>query len=140
MHWRRFAVGDIPIADPAEFELWLRERWLEKDDLMEYYMENGRFPEDDEFKDNGFTAEVTDAHQRVKVGGQERTVRTIGGTNEDGKWEGPVETEVKVARWWEVLDIFTVALWVSPVYYYNSFLSLFVGWFIYAGKFLGFLQ
>jgi lysocardiolipin and lysophospholipid acyltransferase len=140
MHWRRFAVKDIPIADPTEFELWLRERWVEKDNLLEYYMDNGRFPEDDEPKDNGSAVEDTDARRRVKVGGQERSVRTIGGTNAEGKWEGPVETQVKVARWWDVLDIFTVALWVSPVYYCSGFLSLFVGWVIKLGKCLGFLQ
>jgi hypothetical protein len=136
MHWRRFAVKNIPIADPAEFELWLRERWFEKDNLLEYYMENGRFPEDDESKDNSSAVENAD----VEVGGQERSVRTIAGTNAEGKWEGPVETEVKVARWWDVVDIFTVALWVSPVYYCNGFLSLFVGWLIKLGKCLRLLQ
>ncbi|KAA8905536.1 acyltransferase-domain-containing protein [Sphaerosporella brunnea] len=112
MHWRRFAVKDIPIEDPAEFELWLRERWYEKDNLLEYYMENGRFPEDDEPKDNGHITENIDTRQRHKVCGEERTVSTVGGTNSDGKWEGPVETEVKLARWWDVLDIFTVVFTV----------------------------
>lgn len=125
MHWRRFPVKDIPIADPAEFEVWLRERWSEKDILLEYYMENGCFPEDDELQPND-QPENTGPRKRVTIGKQERTVKVKGGTNQDGKWEGPVETEVRIARLADVLSIFTVLLLVSPVYYYLAFLELFV--------------
>jgi 1-acyl-sn-glycerol-3-phosphate acyltransferase len=44
MYWRRFAVADIPLKDDREFELWLRKRWEEKDELMEHFFENGYFP------------------------------------------------------------------------------------------------
>jgi hypothetical protein len=47
MHWRRFAVADIP-TDSAEFEAWVLARWREKDTLIEHYMRNGRFPADDD--------------------------------------------------------------------------------------------
>lgn len=47
MHWRRFAIKDVPYHDNKAFEAWLLERWREKDDLLEYYLENGRFPADD---------------------------------------------------------------------------------------------
>ncbi|KAF2181631.1 acyltransferase-domain-containing protein [Zopfia rhizophila CBS 207.26] len=47
MHWRRFATKDIPVDNSKEFEKWLLERWREKDDLLEHYIENGRFPADD---------------------------------------------------------------------------------------------
>ncbi|TPX12893.1 uncharacterized protein E0L32_006773 [Thyridium curvatum] len=43
-HWRRFRIADIPLSDAKEFELWLRERWYEKDALMEEYLATGRFP------------------------------------------------------------------------------------------------
>ncbi|KAL2756965.1 hypothetical protein ACRALDRAFT_2026913 [Sodiomyces alcalophilus JCM 7366] len=43
-HWRRFRVDEIPLEDQAEFDLWLRERWYEKDALMETYLSTGRFP------------------------------------------------------------------------------------------------
>lgn len=43
-HWRRFRVADIPLDDPESFDLWLRERWYEKDALMEQYLTTGRFP------------------------------------------------------------------------------------------------
>ena len=122
MHWRRFAVKDIPIADPAEFEVWLRERWAEKDRLLEYYMASGCFPEDDEPSDQ---PENTGPRKRVAARKQKKTVKR-GGENRDGEWEGPVETEVRIARLADVLSIFTVLLLVSPVYYCLAFLGLFV--------------
>jgi len=47
MHWRRFAIKDIPLDDPKEFDKWVLQRWREKDDLLEYYVVNGRFPADE---------------------------------------------------------------------------------------------
>ena len=44
MHWRRFALADIPLADPAEFDAWLVERWREKDALLAYFAEHACFP------------------------------------------------------------------------------------------------
>ena len=46
MHWRRFATSSIPVDDPKQFEQWLLERWREKDELLEYYVEHGLFPAD----------------------------------------------------------------------------------------------
>ena len=48
MYWRRFAVKDIPVQDANVFEKWVLERWREKDQLVEYYMQNGRFPADED--------------------------------------------------------------------------------------------
>jgi lysocardiolipin and lysophospholipid acyltransferase len=78
MYWRRFAVTDMPLDDPEKFELWLRERWHEKDVLLEHYVTNGRFP-------NSKAA-------------------TNGVTNGAGK-DDVIETEVKLAHWWEVSNI-----------------------------------
>jgi hypothetical protein len=44
MHWRRFAVSKIPLDDQKDFEVWLTQRWAEKDELMDQYFEAGRFP------------------------------------------------------------------------------------------------
>lgn len=44
MYWRRYYIPDLPIDDPATFDHWLTERWREKDELLEYYHEHGRFP------------------------------------------------------------------------------------------------
>ncbi|KAG5919667.1 hypothetical protein E4U42_006443 [Claviceps africana] len=44
LYWRRFKLADIPLDDAAEFDLWLRDQWYEKDALMEQYLNKGRFP------------------------------------------------------------------------------------------------
>src|SRR6187402_611735 len=44
MYWRRFAVADIPLDDGVKFDLWLREKWYEKDAFVEQYLTTGRFP------------------------------------------------------------------------------------------------
>lgn len=43
-YWRRFRLDDIPLSNLEEFDVWLRERWYEKDALMEQYITTGRFP------------------------------------------------------------------------------------------------
>ncbi|RYP93585.1 hypothetical protein DL770_000327 [Monosporascus sp. CRB-9-2] len=43
-YWRRFALADMPLDSAEEFDRWLRERWYEKDALMEQYVSTGRFP------------------------------------------------------------------------------------------------
>jgi hypothetical protein len=42
-HWRRFRVADIPLETQEAFELWLRDRFYEKDAMMEKYLSTGRF-------------------------------------------------------------------------------------------------
>ena len=44
MHWRRFRVSDIPLTTLEEFDAWLQQRWLEKDELLEHHAKIGRFP------------------------------------------------------------------------------------------------
>lgn len=73
MYWRRFAIKDIPLDNPEEFDLWIREKWYEKDAFMEEYITNGRFPA---------SAEAT--------------------SETDADHDGYIETEVKLAHWWEV--------------------------------------
>lgn len=123
MHFRRFAIASIPISDPTEFEAWIRQRWLEKDDLLEYYVQNGRFPEDDD-KTNGLSIEgeeKIEVKQRIKVGGKERIISTMGGSSAAGNWGGPIETEVKLKAWWEALDIFVVIVFVNPSVFFSVF-------------------
>jgi hypothetical protein len=89
MYWRRFAVKDIPLDDHEKFELWLRERWYEKDAFIETYLATGRFP-------GSIPA-------------------TNGATNETVKEEW-IETEVKLAHWWEVGNIFIVLATIGLVF------------------------
>jgi lysocardiolipin and lysophospholipid acyltransferase len=93
MHWRRFAIRDIPLGDEKVFADWLVARWREKDDLLQYYIEHNRFPAD-------ATVGVDEAGRDVKGAG----------------W---IETEVRPVRWWEFLQVFVplaaVALCVNVV-------------------------
>jgi lysocardiolipin and lysophospholipid acyltransferase len=84
MYWRRFAVSDIPLDDPKEFDQWLLEKWREKDALMEKYITTGRFPG---FKDS-------------ELIGVDSTV-----SSESGRY---IETEIKAEHWWEFSKIFVV--------------------------------
>jgi lysocardiolipin and lysophospholipid acyltransferase len=44
MYWRRLAMDSIPLDDPKKFETWMLEQWRIKDELLEVYMQTGRFP------------------------------------------------------------------------------------------------
>ncbi|KIV99130.1 uncharacterized protein PV09_09162 [Verruconis gallopava] len=46
MHFRRFKVTDIPVNSEAAFDVWLRNRWREKDYLLEHFVRHNSFPED----------------------------------------------------------------------------------------------
>ncbi|KAF8453989.1 acyltransferase-domain-containing protein [Terfezia claveryi] len=104
MHFRKFRISDIPIHDAKQFDLWLRERWVEKDDLMEYYNQHGRFPED-ESKVNGT---LTD--ESTEDGGVRKRVVKSGVNGNLNQWKGPIETEVKLESTWEVFSVFSTLL------------------------------
>ncbi|KAF8857606.1 acyltransferase-domain-containing protein [Acephala macrosclerotiorum] len=81
MYWRRFAIADIPLDDHITFELWLRERWYEKDAYIEQYLTTGRLPP---------TKAAT--NRAKKEAGDEEYI----------------ETQVQLTHWWEVGNIFLV--------------------------------
>ena len=80
MHWRRFAISSIPLDDSHAFEHWLRARWTEKDNLIEYYYQHGNFPAD----------------VGVDKGPDGQTRRGA----------GYIETQIRPAHWYEFLQIF----------------------------------
>ena len=92
MYWRRFRVCSIPIpssSDPSPqesevFSQWLMARWNEKEALLEDFARNGRFPADESNSSEG-----------------EHAV---------GKSQGAgfIETEVKLAKWYEIINMFAV--------------------------------
>lgn len=90
MYWRRFAVSSIPIDDPKEFDAWLVNEWRTKDALLEQYVQNGRFPAD----------EGHDSEGEPALDGKSGTKMLKGA--------GFIETEVKLAHWYEVGQIFVV--------------------------------
>ncbi len=94
MHWRRFAIKDIPIKDPKNFEIWLTNRWREKDSLIEYYLRTGKFP-----ADTGAT--------KMRSG-------------EIKRGSGHLEVQIRSSHWYEFLQIFApmgVLAMVLAVFY-----------------------
>lgn len=89
MHWRRFAVADIPLDDQKAFDEWLRARWAEKDELMDHYFETGRFPSD---LAGSIEAKNATEEQKVAISG------------------GYVESYVRLHHWAELIQIFIVLL------------------------------
>ncbi|KAI9779146.1 MAG: hypothetical protein M1839_007681 [Geoglossum umbratile] len=89
MYWRRFAVSSIPVDDQNAFEQWILDRWIEKDDLLEQYLLNGRFPADD---------------------GSDEVLTNGSGGKEVPRGAGYIETDVRPAHWYEVGQIFVVLL------------------------------
>ena len=47
LHWRRFAVSSVPFNDAEKFNAWILDRWREKDDMLEEFVNTGRLPADD---------------------------------------------------------------------------------------------
>ena len=93
MHWRRFAIKDIPLVTKAAFDKWLLERWYEKDRLLDHYYLTGRFP------------------------GQKAATA---GATPNGDEDKFIETEVKLASPLEIGNMYvvlaTVALLVRLAY------------------------
>ncbi|KAF3922243.1 hypothetical protein ABW20_dc0101822 [Dactylellina cionopaga] len=94
LHFRRFRISEIPYNDTPKFEKWMRDRWYEKDELMEAYMQNGRFPGEEE------EIEV------LSNGGIEKSGKKIG-TKKLAKGN-VIETEVKLRSWLENPRIYAV--------------------------------
>lgn len=80
MYWRRFRISSIPLNDPKTFELWLRSRWIEKDNFIEDYLRTGRFPAD----------------QGTSKNSKGETIRGA----------GHIEAEIKPKYWYEFLQVF----------------------------------
>lgn len=83
-------MSSIPVNDPHKFDMWLRNQWQEKEQLLEYFAQNGRFPADDGHDSEGEFTTNGDSGAQVLKGA------------------GFIETEVKLAYWYEVGQIFIV--------------------------------
>ena len=92
MHWRRFHISDIPIQNTKAFEVWLRNRWREKDYMLEYFQKHSRFPAEDFWKDH------LDMGDRSSQNSQ--SIRSV------PKPAVQIETEVKSGNWNEFVKIF----------------------------------
>lgn len=111
MHWRRFRIDDIPIQNTKAFEVWLRNRWREKDYMLEYFNRNNRFPAENFWKDH------LDMDSKSSASGA-KSIRSV------PRPAVQIETEVKSGNWNEFVKIFapitsvmmalTVAYGASP--------------------------
>lgn len=109
MHWRRFHIDTIPVGNPKAFEVWLRNRWREKDYMLEYFQRHTRFPAEEFWKDH------LDMGDRSS---QSQSIRSV------PRPAITIETEVKSGSWNEFVKIFapitsimmalSVAYGVSP--------------------------
>jgi hypothetical protein len=93
MHWRRFHISTIPIHNTKAFEVWLRNRWREKDYMLEYFNRHTRFPAEEFWKDH------LDAGERSSQG-DNKTIRSR------PRPAVQIETEVKSAHWNDFVKIF----------------------------------
>jgi Acyltransferase C-terminus len=89
MYWRRWAIADIPLDDQKAFEEWLLKRWREKDALLDQFFETGRFP-----TSLGSSIDTNDIPAKQKAEAA----------------RGYIETEIILARWIEIAEIFAVLL------------------------------
>ena len=80
----------MPLNDPQKFELWLRQRWLEKEELLASYVQNGRFPADDGHDSDGASGIDGSIGSQVIQGA------------------GCIETGIRLAHWYEIGRIFVV--------------------------------
>jgi 1-acyl-sn-glycerol-3-phosphate acyltransferase len=111
MHWRRFHIDTIPIHNTKAFEVWLRNRWREKDYMLEYFSRHNRFPAEEFWKDH------LDMGDRSSQS-QGKSIRTV------PRPAVNITTQVKSGNWNEFVKIFapitsimmalSVAYGVSP--------------------------
>ena len=80
MYWRRFLISSIPLDDHKKFDLWLRQRWIEKDKFIEDYHQTGRLPAD----------------EGVSKDQKEQVIRGA----------GHIEAEIRPKYWYEFLQVF----------------------------------
>lgn len=100
MHWRRFKISEIPLDNDEAFSRWLKNRWTEKDYLLEHFYRHGSFPAGDPIK--AMQAEA--AVQKVANGNGDATKKqVIKPVNQTAKF---ITTEVKAGGWEEFLSIF----------------------------------
>ena len=98
MFWRRIPVSSIPVDDLKAFEVWLKDQWQIKEDLLEGYVQNGRFPADDGHDSEGEPA----------INGRPGSKMIKGA--------GFIETKVKLAHTYEIGQIFVVLAAFAAVF------------------------
>jgi hypothetical protein len=100
MYWRRYKISEIPIDNDEAFGRWLKNRWTEKDYLLEHFYRHGSFPAGCPIK--AMQAEAAAAKELTNNGEQKNQVIVKPAT----KTAKFITTEVKAGGWEEFLAIF----------------------------------
>lgn len=87
-------MSDIPLDDQKEFDVWLRARWVEKDQLLDECFETGRFP-----------SELAGSIESGSGSEKQKAAASA----------GYVETYVRLSRWTEIGQIFIVLAAIAAV-------------------------
>ena len=101
MYWRRFRISEIPIENEEAFAMWLRNRWTEKDYLLEHFQRHGTFPEGDPVKAMKTEAALAKFAQSQKNAGDKKAM--IKPKVKSAKF---ISTEVKAGGLEEFMSIF----------------------------------
>jgi lysocardiolipin and lysophospholipid acyltransferase len=112
MHWRRFAVKDIPTADQKAFDAWLLERYREKDVLLDFLKLHGRFPTVDE--------------SPIYTEGKPTVLKEVTKANMVSSKAGPYHVL-------EILQIFFSLLTLPIFWYLGKWLFWFLGLLLFRG-------
>lgn len=100
MYWRRFRISEIPVDNDAAFAMWLKNRWTEKDYLLEHFFRHGAFPEGDPVKAMKTEAALLKVAKANSNGLSKKVIKPLTKT---AKF---ITTEIKAGGWEEFLSIF----------------------------------
>ena len=94
MYWRRWRISDIPTEDEEAFAIWLRNRWMEKDYLLDHFFRHGTYPEGDPVKAMK-TEAALEKFAKTQKNGSKTAIRAVPNS---AKF---ITTEVKAGGWEE---------------------------------------
>ncbi|THZ20242.1 acyltransferase-domain-containing protein [Aureobasidium pullulans] len=100
MYWRRYKITEIPIDNDEAFGRWLKNRWTEKDYLLEHFYRHGSFPAGCPIKAMQAEAALQKLANGNSNGEKKKVIKPV---NKTAKF---ITTEVKAGGWEEFLAIF----------------------------------
>ncbi|OBW66419.1 MAG: MFS general substrate transporter [Aureobasidium pullulans] len=100
MYWRRYKISEIPIDNDEAFGRWLKNRWTEKDYLLEHFYRHGSFPAGCPIKAMQAEAALQKLANGNSNGEKKKVIKPV---NKTAKF---ITTEVKAGGWEEFLAIF----------------------------------
>lgn len=109
LHWRRFALSSIPLAEGQEeaFERWVANCWREKDELLDGFVRNGSFvsdgDDDDDDDDDDSKNDVDAMNAKIRKNMNKKKKSRV------------IETEIKMNNPLEFLALMVPGLIVAII-------------------------